>query len=178
MVDYRTMEDVARTAPVHEVLSADRWPRLTAKITYRLAMARVAGSVVAVNIRHAGEALLEAKAAIPRGEWLPWLREHCRLEESNAQFYMRVARGWDVQIAKPDRDPVSLTVRDLRRIFAKPRQEPRRRSMTCYRITLDTTPPEELVVALSGLRGRQSVVTVHVMEAPRPDDPEQPRLFD
>jgi hypothetical protein len=172
------MADVAHTAPALEVLSVDRWPALTEKVTYRLNMARVAGGVVATNIRKAGEALLEAKAAIPRGAWLPWLREHCRLEESNAQFYMRVAAGWDEKIAKPDHDPVSLTVRDLRCIFAKPRQEPRRPAVKVYRIALDTTSPEDIVVALSGLRGRQSVVTVRAAAAPPPDDPRQLRLFE
>jgi hypothetical protein len=33
------------------------------------------------NAMHAGDALLEAKAAVPHGRWLPWLAEHCKLSE-------------------------------------------------------------------------------------------------
>ena len=40
----------------------------------------------------AGELLTEAKAAVPHGEWLPWLCKHCRFSERTAQAYMRLAR--------------------------------------------------------------------------------------
>src|SRR5262249_60382448 len=41
----------------------------------------------------AGEALIEAKARVKHGEWLPWLAEHCDLSERTAQGYMRLARA-------------------------------------------------------------------------------------
>jgi Protein of unknown function (DUF3102) len=40
---------------------------------------------------NAGNLLLEAKAQIKHGEWLPWLREHCQIPERTAQHYMRLA---------------------------------------------------------------------------------------
>src|SRR5437016_6783694 len=40
----------------------------------------------------AGELLLEAKAQVPHGKWLPWLAEHCAMSERAAQLYMRVAK--------------------------------------------------------------------------------------
>jgi len=41
----------------------------------------------------AGELLIEAKAAVAHGEWLPWLSSHFEGSERTAQAYMRVARG-------------------------------------------------------------------------------------
>ena len=39
-----------------------------------------------------GQDLLRAKAALPHGQWLPWLARHCpRVGEREAQRYMRVA---------------------------------------------------------------------------------------
>jgi hypothetical protein len=58
----------------------------------------------ALAIRHAedalsharitGELLIQARAAVPRGQWLPWLAEHCPdLSTQRAQRYMRLARA-------------------------------------------------------------------------------------
>src|SRR4051794_23039449 len=41
----------------------------------------------------AGDLLLEAKAEVPHGHWLPWLREHCVISERTAQLYMRTAKN-------------------------------------------------------------------------------------
>jgi Protein of unknown function (DUF3102) len=43
----------------------------------------------------AGELLLEAKAQLNHGEWLPWLAEHCQIPERTATHYMRLARHAD-----------------------------------------------------------------------------------
>lgn len=56
---------------------------------------------IAVQIRHelqlgaqhaarAGALLTQAKAALPHGEWLPWLAEHCQMADRTAQKYMRL----------------------------------------------------------------------------------------
>ena len=41
----------------------------------------------------AGELLLEAKAQLKHGQWLPWLSQHCELSERSAQLYMRIAKN-------------------------------------------------------------------------------------
>ena len=41
----------------------------------------------------AGKLLLEAKAALPHGEWLPWLEENIWLSSRQARRYMQVAQG-------------------------------------------------------------------------------------
>src|SRR5512145_2301019 len=40
----------------------------------------------------AGDLLIEAKAQVPHGQWLPWLQEHCAMSERTAQLYMRTAK--------------------------------------------------------------------------------------
>jgi Protein of unknown function (DUF3102) len=47
-----------------------------------------------VHARNAGQLLLDAKGRLRHGEWLPWLRAHCRVPERTAQAYMRVAARW------------------------------------------------------------------------------------
>ncbi len=39
----------------------------------------------------AGRALIEAKAILPHGRWLPWLKDNCQASERTAQLYMRLA---------------------------------------------------------------------------------------
>jgi hypothetical protein len=51
------------------------------------------------SIEHAmtaGDLLIEAKAQVKHGEWLPWLDEHCGMAERTAQLYMRIAKGREV----------------------------------------------------------------------------------
>jgi hypothetical protein len=48
------------------------------------------------SVRHAiaaGELLIEAKAQLGHGRWLPWLQDHCTISERTAQLYMRVAKS-------------------------------------------------------------------------------------
>jgi Protein of unknown function (DUF3102) len=48
------------------------------------------------SVRHsiaAGELLIEAKAQVAHGQWLPWLRDHVEISERTAQVYMRCAKG-------------------------------------------------------------------------------------
>jgi hypothetical protein len=48
------------------------------------------------SVRHAiaaGELLIEAKARLKHGQWLPWLRDHCSISERTAQLYMRVGKN-------------------------------------------------------------------------------------
>jgi hypothetical protein len=41
----------------------------------------------------AGDLLIEAKAQLKHGQWLPWLRDHCAISERTAQLYMRCAKN-------------------------------------------------------------------------------------
>ena len=54
---------------------------------------------MAKSLTHAktiGNLLQEVKAHLPRGAWMPWLRETCPfMSETSARGYMRVAENWD-----------------------------------------------------------------------------------
>ena len=41
-----------------------------------------------------GQRLLEAKAILPHGEWLPWLTERVEFSERQAQRFMKLAQEW------------------------------------------------------------------------------------
>lgn len=59
------------------------------------------------HARRAGELLLQAKAAVDHGQWLPWLAANVAFSERTAQGYMRLAARWDTLQTK------SATVADL-----------------------------------------------------------------
>lgn len=66
----------------------------------------------------AGELLIEAKAQLKHGQWLPWLREHCQLPERTASHYMRLAQN-----ASQIGNVADLTVREaIEAIAAKPKK--------------------------------------------------------
>lgn len=73
--------------------NSNRLPVLVAEIRRAHADVQDAANTAAERAISAGHALLEAKELVPHGEWLPWLREHCALNERTAQLYMKVARS-------------------------------------------------------------------------------------
>lgn len=71
------------------------------------------------HARHAGELLLQAKAAVTHGHWLPWITANCKFSARQAQRYMVLAENWPTLAAKYDtashltlRDAISLTKED------------------------------------------------------------------
>jgi len=57
---------------------------------------RATSAALKSSVEHAmaaGDLLLEAKALVPHGQWLPWLAEHCEMSERTAQLYMRTAKN-------------------------------------------------------------------------------------
>ena len=49
-----------------------------------------------------GQRLIEAKAMLPHGEWLPWLTEQVEFSERTARNFMRLAREWTNRQALAD----------------------------------------------------------------------------
>ena len=69
------------------------------------------------HARRAGELLQEVKSRLPHGEWLPWLKRHCRhVSPRVAQHYMRIARQWTELMAKTKRDS-HLPLREALRLL-------------------------------------------------------------
>ena len=62
----------------------------------------------------AGELLIEAKAQVAHGEWLPWLEANCPLSERQARNYMRLARNRQRVADLP-------TIRNAVALLAEPR---------------------------------------------------------
>ena len=72
--------------------ATDRLVALAADINREHEAAEHAATTAVEHARRAGEMLLEAKAAVLHGAWLPWIRENLSLSERSAQGYMRVAK--------------------------------------------------------------------------------------
>lgn len=60
-------------------------------ITAEILDAKRAGGEAILTI---GRGLMEAKALLPHGEWLPWLEERVEFSEKAAQNFMRIARNY------------------------------------------------------------------------------------
>jgi hypothetical protein len=71
-----------------------------------------AGEAIA-HARTAGALLLQVKAELPHGGFLPWLAAHCEVSERQAQRYMRAAQGKPLPLRKLALPPKTDTVSDL-----------------------------------------------------------------
>jgi hypothetical protein len=72
--------------------SSNRLPVLAEEIKRAHSGVQDAAKTAADRAIEAGRALLEAKALVKHGQWLPWLKEHCGLPERTAQLYMHIAK--------------------------------------------------------------------------------------
>ena len=64
---------------------------LAAEIKEADGRCRRSAEAAAAAAIEAGHRLIEAKALLRHGEWLPWLREHVAVSDRTAQNYMRLA---------------------------------------------------------------------------------------
>lgn len=87
---------LARTLPAR---AAPCDPALSNSLTDLAARIREEHEATSAFLRHglehaiaAGKLLIEAKAQLKHGEWLPWLCECCQVPERTASHYMRLAR--------------------------------------------------------------------------------------
>lgn len=69
----------------------------------------------------AGELLIQVKALVPHGEWLPWLAANCEVPERTTQAYMRIARNWP-ELSK-SATVADLTVRGALILLEAPKSE-------------------------------------------------------
>jgi hypothetical protein len=94
------MTDIAKSA---EVLPPVDLTALAKQINdNHSAIVSAAKSAVTKAIA-AGEALIAAKAAVPDGTWLRWLKANCIVSERTAQLYMQLAEH-KLQIEAATRD--------------------------------------------------------------------------
>jgi hypothetical protein len=116
----------------------------------------------------AGELLIEAKAKVPHGQWLPWLKDNCSMSERTAQLYMRLAknreavedqiRNGDADLSLNEATALLMLSSDVRKLF-------------------------EMVKTMEGLQGDDLInfcvandigmLTGNIFNAPTPTDQEE-----
>ena len=74
------------------------------------------------HARCAGELLIEEKAGLSHGEWLPWLDAHFAFSERTAQGYMRLASRWP-ELEGKSATAADLPLRDALTALAEPASE-------------------------------------------------------
>jgi hypothetical protein len=100
---------------MHDLTLSNSLTDLAARIkTEHKATSDALNSSVEHSIK-AGELLLEAKAQLKHGQWLPWLKDHCQISERTARLYMRVAKN-KTEIG----NVADLTVRGAVALLASP----------------------------------------------------------
>ena len=77
-----------------DVERSNRLPELAARIKEEHEATAVALQRGLEHALAAGKMLIEAKALLKHGQWLPWLAEHCAMSERTAQAYMQVAHSF------------------------------------------------------------------------------------
>lgn len=82
------MFDISKFAETRQAPSAER--SIEAITSEILQLKQDAGNAI-LSI---GQRLIEAKAMLPHGDWLPWLTEQVEFSERQAQRFMRLAQEW------------------------------------------------------------------------------------
>jgi hypothetical protein len=70
----------------------------------------------------AGEMLIEAKAQLKHGEWLPWLRDHCQIPERTASLHMRLAENRAQIEAEIGNGVADMSIRGAIALIATPKE--------------------------------------------------------
>lgn len=101
-------------------------------------------------IEHAiacGSLLLEAKATVPHGQWLPWLQANTIVSERTAQRWMRYAEHAETLLAKSDTDG-GFTFAEADRLLAAPKSTPEARALAAEHLGGDFPKAARAINAL------------------------------
>jgi Protein of unknown function (DUF3102) len=116
-----TLPALNSQAPHVDITSVDL-DTLAAEVrTAHAAVDHAARNVVEHAIA-AGIALLKAKAAVPHGGWLTWLKSKCDLSERHAERYMLLARNRSALEANPTRVS-DLSLRGVLQLIGPPKSK-------------------------------------------------------
>jgi hypothetical protein len=86
----------------------------------------------------AGEALIQAKAAVPSGSWHRWLKEHCELSKRTALRYIQLAQhreeiehkiAGEQHLSVANLGSNNLDLHDIHIVIAKARTRARHRGV-------------------------------------------------
>jgi hypothetical protein len=90
----------------------------------------------------AGELLIEAKALVQHGQWLPWLAKNCALSERTAQLYMRCAKNRSAIEEQIRNDVADLTLNEAAAILMLSSDV---RKLLAFAKRVESADPEELI---------------------------------
>ena len=115
--------DAVNTAPAPSLTDLAR----RINIEHKEACAALARSLH--HAMTAGDLLIEAKARVPHGGWLPWLKANCEIPERTVQLYTRLAKNRQTIEARVSgmrfRNSVAdFSIRNALRLLAPPKAEP------------------------------------------------------
>ena len=102
----------------------NRLPALAAEIEAAHQAAYGAARTALEHAAECGRLLLEAKAAVGHGGWLPWLEANTSVSARQSQKYMRLAANWSEIEGKCGRSS-HLTLTAAVALLAEPKGEPR-----------------------------------------------------
>lgn len=102
-------------------MTAPALPDLAQAIEREHQAARQAAITALEHAFECGRLLIQAKATVPHGGWLPWLAEHTTVGPRQAQNYMKLTRRRaEIEAANAQRDS-PLPIRDATALLASPR---------------------------------------------------------
>lgn len=91
--NVRARGEACKTSDIDALAASNRLPEIAARIRSEHQATSAALSRAVIHAMAAGDLLIEAKAAIPHGRWLPWLADNCtELSERTVQLYMKLAK--------------------------------------------------------------------------------------
>jgi hypothetical protein len=104
-----------------KVVPGSKLTGLAARINEEHRLCLEAATSALEHARAAGLLLIEAKAKVAHGGWLPWLQANVPFGERTAQNYMRLAREWPkLAEANPQR-AAGLSYREAVKLLEAPR---------------------------------------------------------
>jgi len=112
------VEVIAMTAPA-AVKDTNRLPTLAAGINESHVLAMQHANKAIEHAFRCGDLLIEAKAKVPHGQWLPWLRQNVDFSERSVQVYMRIAQ----RLGRNPQRAADLSLRDALREIQSPRRD-------------------------------------------------------
>lgn len=107
-------QDMSALAIVPPDTAVDRLASLASVANHEHGLCFKAAMTMLYHGIAAGEALVEAKALVGRGEWLNWLRENMTFSETAATSYMQVARHKDFLLSCEDVHTMQTALAKLR----------------------------------------------------------------
>ena len=125
-----------KSIPVERQARTNRLPFLAAAINAEHRAAFGAAEKALEHAAECGRHLIEAKALVPHGDWLPWLKANTEVVPRQSQKYMRLANHWEQVSAKSELGGSHLALNDALQLIAdpKPKPQPKRRCISAAEI--------------------------------------------